>query len=100
MGKCVLKLYITGRTPASEQAVLNIKSICEHKMPGRYQLVIIDILEQPEIAERDGIIATPTLIKEQPQPVRRIIGDLSETNKVLAGLNLPASQPAEANGGS
>lgn len=84
----VLRLYVTGRSPRSERAITAIQKICEqHQEPG-FDLVVIDVLEQPRLAEDEKIIATPTLIKEEPLPVRRIIGDLSDTQKVIAGLDL------------
>ena len=84
----ILKLYITGKTPRSEYAIQNLSEICKKQMDGKYNLMIIDVLEQPQLAEDDRILATPTLIKELPLPIRRIIGDLSETEKVLLGLDL------------
>ena len=87
----VLRLYITGLTPRSTQAILNIKKICEENLAGRYQLEIIDVYQQPALAKREQIIAAPTLIKHLPQPLRRFIGDMSQTDKLLIGLDL---QPA------
>lgn len=86
--KYLLKLYITGRTPKSEQCIANLQAICERELEGRYELRIIDVLENPQLAEDEKILATPTLIKELPPPIRRIIGDLSDTEKVLLGLDL------------
>ncbi len=88
MGKYLLKLYITGRTPRSEMAVANLTRICEDQLAGQYEIEIIDILEHPQLAEDEKIIATPTLIKSLPPPIRRIIGDLSNSEKVLLGLDL------------
>ncbi|MCA9904665.1 MAG: circadian clock protein KaiB, partial [Anaerolineae bacterium] len=82
----VLKLYITGKTPRTETAVTTLRKICEEELRGQYQLVVIDILENPQLAEDEKILATPTLIKVLPQPLRRIIGDLSNREKVLLGL--------------
>lgn len=94
MNKFVLKLYITGQTPRSEAAIANLRKICETELNGVYEMVIIDILERPQLAEDEKILATPTLIKELPPPLRRIIGDLSDTEKVLLGLDLrPAAEP-------
>ena len=84
----VLKLYITGKTPRTETAVTTLRKICEEELRGQYQLVVIDILENPQLAEDEKILATPTLIKVLPQPLRRIIGDLSTREKVLLGLDL------------
>jgi circadian clock protein KaiB len=92
MGKFVLKLYITGRTEKSEQAVANLRRICGSELEGQYELAIIDVLEQPQLAEDDKIMATPTLVKQLPPPLRRIIGDLSDKERVLLGLDLQAMQ--------
>jgi len=86
--KFLLKLYITGRTPRSEQCIANLRAICDRELSGKYELKIIDVLEHPQLAEDEKILATPTLIKELPPPIRRIIGDLSDTEKVLLGLDL------------
>lgn len=84
----VLHLYITGATPNSTRAVRNIKAICEQHLKSRYELLIIDIYQQPELAKQEQIVAAPTLIKKMPLPARRLIGDLSEHNKVLLALGL------------
>ena len=84
----VLHLYITGATPNSTRAVRNLKEICEHYLKGRYELLIIDIYQQPELAKRDQIVAAPTLIKKWPLPLRRLVGDLSDRGRVLAGLGI------------
>ncbi len=86
--KYLLKLFITGFTPQSKRAIENIKSICENELDGEYDLEIINILEQPQLAEDERILATPTLVKVLPEPLRRVIGDLSITEKVLLGLDL------------
>ncbi|MBF0154920.1 MAG: circadian clock protein KaiB [Magnetococcales bacterium] len=86
--KFLLKLYITGYTPRSERAIKNLRRICEQDLSGRYEMRVIDILEHPQLAEDEKILATPTLIKVLPPPLRRIIGDLSDTEKVLLGLDL------------
>lgn len=88
MAKYHFKLYIVGQTLRSQNAIANIQYICRHQLDGDYNLAIIDILEQPQIAEENKILATPTLVKEQPPPMRRVIGDLSESKKVLIGLGL------------
>lgn len=93
MNKYQFKLFITGKTTRSEQAIKNLNSICEQKLKGEYEIRIIDILEDPQIAEKEKILATPTLIKESPLPSRRIIGDLSDTEKVLIGLDLITKEP-------
>ena len=86
--KYLLKLFITGHTPSAERAIKNIESICMHELDGEYHLEIINILDNPRLAEDERIIATPTLIKVLPAPLRRVIGDLSNTEKVLLGLDL------------
>ncbi len=93
MAAYVLKLYVTGQTPRSERAIANIRRICENELSNRSELVIVDILERPRVAEEEKIIATPTLIKELPLPLRRIIGDLSNSLEVLLGLDLNPVSP-------
>ena len=88
MDKFKLRLYITGKTPKSERAIANLKQICEKELEGLYELSIIDVLENPQLAENEKILATPTLIKDLPPPLKRIIGDLSNSDKVLLGLDL------------
>lgn len=90
MDKYLLKLYITGRTPRTENAVNTLRKICEEELKGQYRLSVIDVLQQPQLAENEKILATPTLIKELPEPLRRLIGDLSDKEKVLLGLDLHA----------
>jgi len=86
--KYVLRLYITGATPNSVRALTNIKELCEAHLPGQYHLEIIDVYQQADIAEREQLIALPLLIKKLPLPEKRLIGDLSDTEKVLKGLGL------------
>ena len=86
--KYILKLYVTGMTPRSMKAVMNIKEICEEHLKGRYELEIIDIFQQPVLAKGEQIIAAPTLIKKLPMPIRKFIGDMSDTEKILIGLDL------------
>ena len=88
MNKYLLKLFITGQTIRSGRAIANLRRILEKELGMEYELIIIDVLEQPQDAEHEKILATPTLIKEFPPPVRRIIGDLSDTKQVLVGLEL------------
>jgi circadian clock protein KaiB len=83
-----LRLYVTGLTPRSTRAIGNIKQICEEYLKGRYDLEVIDIYQQPVLAEGDQIIAVPTLIKKLPPPLRQIIGDLSDLERTLIGLDL------------
>jgi circadian clock protein KaiB len=84
----ILKLYVTGANSRAQVAIANLRRICEEELGGRYQLEIIDVLEKPQLAEDDRVLATPTLIKQLPPPLRRVIGDLSDKEKVLLGLEL------------
>lgn len=84
----IFKLYVTGRTPRSERAIENLNRICERVLPDQYELAVIDVLEQPEVAERDRILATPLLVREVPPPARRVLGDLSDVDQVLWGLDV------------
>lgn len=86
----VLKLYVSGMTTRSLQAIENLKKICDCHLPKCYDLEVIDIGQKPDSVTREDIIATPTLIKELPKPIRRIIGDLSNNERVLIALNLRA----------
>ena len=86
--KYVLRLFVTGATPNSVRAVTNIKQICEAYLQGNYSLEIVDVYQQQNIAEQEQLIALPLLIKKFPLPERRLIGDLSDTGKVLKGLGL------------
>jgi circadian clock protein KaiB len=88
MGKFLLKLFISGRTWRAERAIANLRRICDQELEGESEIVIIDVLENPHMAEQARILATPTLIKELPLPQRRIIGDLSDFDKVRKGLDL------------
>jgi circadian clock protein KaiB len=83
-----LRLYITATTPSSARAVANIRKLCEKYLPGRFELEVIDITTHPEIAKREQLIGAPTLIKHLPLPLRRFIGDMSNTEKLIVGLNL------------
>jgi circadian clock protein KaiB len=93
MSEYSLKLYITGQTPKSQRAIANLREICESELGGQYRLVIIDVLERPQLAEDEKILATPTLIRELPPPLRRVIGDLSDKEKLLIGLDLVPISP-------
>lgn len=84
----LLRLYVTGLTPRSTQAIDSIKDICEAELKGRYQLEVVDLAKQPELAKEENIIAAPTLVKKLPLPLRRLIGDLSNKDRVLIGLDL------------
>ena len=84
----VLHLYITGATPNSTRAVRNIKDICEEYLKGRYELLIVDVYQQPELAQQEDLIGVPTLIKRSPGLVRRLVGDLSNRERVLKALGI------------
>ena len=84
----VLRLYVTGTTRNSERAIVNIRRICEEHLQGRYDLEIVDISQHPALAEGEQIIAAPTLIKKLPLPLRRFIGDMSHTERILLGFDL------------
>ena len=86
--KYVLRLYVSGSTSKSATAIENIKRICEEHLKNRYHLEVIDIYQQPNLAREEQIVAVPTLIKRSPLPLRRLIGDLSNPKRVLAGLDL------------
>jgi circadian clock protein KaiB len=84
----ILRLYVIGVTPRSSRAIVNIRKICEEYLHGRYELEVVDLSKHPELAEGEQIIAAPTLIKKLPLPLRRFIGDLSQTERILLGLDL------------
>jgi len=86
--KYVLRLYVAGLTPRSTKAIANVKEICEKYLKGRYELEVIDIYQQPKLAHGQQIIAAPTLIKKLPLPLRRLIGDMSDTERFLVGIDL------------
>ena len=83
-----LRLYVAGKTAKSVTALANLKKYCEEHLKGRYVIEVIDLLEQPQLAEGDQIFAIPTLVRKVPEPIRKIIGDLSNEEKVLVGLNI------------
>ena len=83
-----LRLYVAGQTPRSMQAFANLRAICAQHLAGRYEIEVVDLLETPRLAAGDQILAIPTLVRRLPPPVRKIIGDLSNTEEVLIGLNL------------
>jgi circadian clock protein KaiB len=85
-----LRLYVAGQTPKSLAAIANLKSICETHLAGRYAVEVIDLVEQPGLALMDQILALPTLVRRLPTPIKRIIGDLSKTERVLLGLDIVA----------
>lgn len=96
LSKYVLKLYVNGSSPRAATAIQNLKRICEEDLKGEYEIVIIDVIDQPEAAESDRVLATPTLIKQLPPPLRRVIGDLSDRDKVLLGLQVRPSPDSPA----
>ena len=83
-----LRLYVAGQTPKSLEAFANLKKICEEHLKGQYTIEVTDLMENPRLAKGDQILAIPTLVRRLPQPLRKIIGDLSDTERVLVGLNL------------
>lgn len=85
----VLRLYVTGRSPNSLRAIANVRRICDAHIAGRYDLKIVDLYQQPHLAAGQQIIAAPTLVKSSPLPIKRIVGDMSDEARVVAGLNLP-----------
>ena len=84
----LLRLYVAGQTPKSMTAFANLKNICEEHLAGRYEIEVVDLLKNPTLASGDQILAIPTLVRKLPEPVRKIIGDLSNTERVLIGLDL------------
>ncbi len=87
-GRYVLRLYVTGMTPRSTTAIRNLKTICEKHLAGRYRLEVVDVYQHPGLAKGEQIVAAPTLIKYLPLPLRRFVGDMSRTEKILLGLDL------------
>lgn len=83
-----LRLYVAGQTPKSLTAFANLKRFCEEHLAGRYEIEVIDLIEQPQLAEGDQIVAIPTLVRRLPEPIRKIIGDLSNTERTLVGLDV------------
>ena len=94
----LLRLFVTGATPRSSRAIQNIRAICEDHLQGRYDLEVVDIYQHPEHAKAEQIVVTPTLVKRTPLPVCKLIGDLSDTARVLVGLDIePSRLPAKPN---
>jgi circadian clock protein KaiB len=91
-GRWDLRLYVAGQSPKSRAALENLRRFCEEHMAGQYHIEVIDLLEQPQLAKGDQIIAIPTLVRKLPQPLRKIIGDLSNTQKLLVGFDLRPRQ--------
>lgn len=88
-----LRLYVAGQTPKSIAALANLKRLCEEHLAGRYRIEIVDLQKQPHLARRDEIVVIPTLVRQLPQPIRKIIGDLSNQPKVLVGLDVIPGEP-------
>jgi circadian clock protein KaiB len=86
--KWELRLYVAGQSPRSLEAFANLKRICEEHLKGKYTIEVIDLLENPQLAKGDQILAVPTLVRKLPEPIRKIIGSLSEEDRVLVGLNI------------
>jgi circadian clock protein KaiB len=89
----VLRLYVTGSTTRSMRAVENVRLLCEQHLAGDYELEVVDLYQQPELAAREQLVAAPTLVKQLPLPLRRLVGDMSRHDRVLAGLDLTISRP-------
>jgi circadian clock protein KaiB len=83
-----LRLYVAGQTQRSVAALANLKQVCEERVPGKYKIEIIDLLKKPQLASGDQILAVPTLVRRMPEPIRKVIGDLSNKEKLLVGLNI------------
>ena len=90
-----LRLYIAGQTPRSVAAFANLNRLCEEYLPGRYKIEVIDLIQHPQLAAGDQIVAIPTLVRKLPEPLRRIVGDLSNTERALVGLQLRLAQPGK-----
>jgi circadian clock protein KaiB len=90
--KWILRLYVAGQTPKCLTAFANLKKLCEDQLKGKYRIEVIDLLENPKLSRDDQILAIPTLVRKLPVPVRKIIGDLSNTERVLVGLDIKGSQ--------
>jgi circadian clock protein KaiB len=88
------RLYVAGATPKSLAAIANLRRICETHLPGRFSIEIIDLVQTPELASADQILALPTLVRRLPEPLRRIVGDLSKTERVLVGLDIHDRSPS------
>jgi circadian clock protein KaiB len=92
----VLRLYVAGLTPRSTSAIANLRAMCDKHLVGRYQLEVFDLYQRPELAQGAQVLAAPTLVKELPLPVKRLIGDLSDEQRLLAGLQIFADAAVEA----
>jgi circadian clock protein KaiB len=90
-----LRLYVAGQTPKSITALTNLRRLCESHLAGRHRIEVVDLVSQPHLARRDDIVVIPTLVRKLPPPIRKIIGDLSNVHRVLAGLDVAAPKDAE-----
>jgi circadian clock protein KaiB len=90
-----LRLYVAGQTARSLAALANLKRICEEHLEGRYRIEVIDLLQRPQLARGDQILALPTLVRKLPQPIRKLVGDLSDTERALVGLDLRPRSPGK-----
>ena len=88
----VLRLFVTGHSALSNRAIVNVRKICEENLAGQYELEIVDVSEHPELAVSQQIVASPTLIKQLPEPLRRFIGDMSQTERILVGLDVQKAE--------
>jgi circadian clock protein KaiB len=89
----VLRLYVAGQSPKSLLALVNLKRLCAERLGGDYRIEVVDLLDNPHLAARDQVLAIPTLVRTHPPPLRKLIGDLSETEQVAASLDLPPNDP-------
>jgi circadian clock protein KaiB len=94
-GVMELRLYVAGQTPKSLAALANLRKICDEHLSGQYKLHVIDLIKTPQLAQNDQILAIPTLVRKLPEPIRKIIGDLSDRKRVLVGLNLRETEGVE-----
>jgi len=92
-----LRLYVIGHSPASVRAIANLERVCVHWLPGRYHIEVVDLLQNPRLAAEDQIVAVPTVVRKHPQPTRKIVGDLTDTERLLIGMQL-RSEPARRTG--
>lgn len=90
----LVRLYVAGQTHRSRAALANLKAVCDEYLPDRYTIEVVDLLQQPQLAAGDQIVAVPTVVRKLPEPMRKIIGDLSDTERVLVGLDLRPRPPA------
>jgi circadian clock protein KaiB len=88
-----LRLYVAGQSPKSLRAFANLQTVCEEHLAGQYEIEVIDLVENPSLAQSDDIVAIPTLVRRLPEPLRKVIGDLSDTERVLVGLRLRQGSP-------